>query len=466
MKNLEIWAPPEIDQALVMKYDRPGPRYTSYPTAPHFHERFTGEDRMRAIERSNECAPPTPISLYFHIPFCSSLCRFCGCSVHRTKDRGISAGYIEAVISELKDLGQALGKGRKLEQLHLGGGTPTFIPANLLGKLHDAVFGLFETGASPEIGIELDPRELAESHLEFFGRSRFNRFSIGIQDFDPRVQEAVHRVQDEKLTVGVFEALRKLGHASLSVDLMYGLPLQTARSFSSTIGKVIGLSPDRLAVFNFAYLPDQIPHQRAIDKNLLPSPSEKLEILEMVVGELTSAGYVYIGMDHFARPGDELAVALKERTLHRNFQGYTTKGGCDLFGIGATSISQFSNVYSQNIKDASIYMEAVSSGRSTVMRGLELSGEDLLRRDVINGLMCGSEIRKKEIGQKHGIEFDEFFRDELERLVPMERDGLVSLLADRIEVKPLGRLLVRNIAMVFDSYLDRAGNRVSFSRTV
>ncbi len=466
MKAPETWDPPKIDPEIVLKYDRPGPRYTSYPTAPHFHERFTCEDRIRAIRRSNEIAPPAPLSLYFHIPFCSSLCRFCGCSVHRTKDRGISESYVDALLAELSSLGNLLGKGRKLEQLHWGGGTPTFIPAGLLGKLHDAVFDSFETGTSPEIGIELDPRELGESHFEFLERSRFNRFSIGIQDFDPRVQEAVHRAQDEKATVSVFERLRKLDRASLSVDLMYGLPLQTARSFSSTIGKVIGMAPDRVAVFNFAYIPEQLPHQRTIDAGLLPSPAEKLEILGMVIGELTSAGYVCIGMDHFARPGDELAAALKEGTLHRNFQGYTTKGGCDLFGVGATSISQFSNVYSQNIKDAPRYIEAAVSGRSTVMRGIELTGEDLLRRDVINGLMCRSEVRKNEIEEKHGIEFDMFFKDELENLAPMEKDGLVSLSRYKLEVKPLGRLLVRNIAMVFDAYLNRAGCKATFSRTV
>ncbi len=467
MKAFQPWAAPEMDPALVMKYDMPGPRYTSYPTAPHFHDRFSEEDRLRAIRRSNESVPPAPLSLYFHLPFCSSLCWFCGCSVHRTKDRGISGNYIEALLKELSLLRRALGDGRKLEQAHWGGGTPTFIPADLLEKLHDGMFGMFETGDSPEIGIELDPRELREEYFEFLERSRFNRFSIGIQDFDPKVQEAVHRVQDERATLEAYYRLKRSKEGvSISLDLIYGLPHQTAGSFSSTIERVIEMAPDRIALFNFAYLPELIPHQKAIDRNHLPSPAGKLEILGMAIRDLTSAGYIFIGMDHFARPGDELAVALKERTLHRNFQGYTTKGGCDLFGLGATSISQFAEVYSQNIKDALGYMETAGAGKPTVTRGFELSREDILRREVINRLMCHFSLRKKEIEEKFGIEFDIHFRDALKALEPMAEDGLVSLRSDAIEVDPKGRLLARNIAMSFDAYLNTAGNRTNFSRTV
>jgi len=460
------WDAPSFDAAKILKYDKPGPRYTSYPTAPYFHEGFDERAYREGIAESGAMSPPPPLSLYFHLPFCQSVCWFCGCNVHYTKDRSLSERYIDTMLKELSTLRGLIGKERKVVQVHWGGGTPTFIPAPLLKRLSDGIFSAFETADSPEIGIELDPRALTEEHYRFLEESRFNRFSMGIQDFDPRVQMAVHRTQSEELTFGAFSRLRKMGFNSINVDLIYGLPYQTAESFRYTVRKITELGPDRIAVFNFAYLPELLPHQRAIRSEALPPASEKLRILEMVVETLTSSGYVYIGMDHFARPEDELTAALKNRTLYRNFQGYTTKSGCDLFGVGVTSIGQIGRIYSQNIKKLGPYMESVEAGGLAIMRGLRLTDDDLMRRDIITRLMCHFVLVKKEIEEKYSLDFDAFFAGALEELAPMQEDGLLEMFPDRIEVRPLGRLLVRNIAMAFDGYLKKEGETKRFSRTI
>lgn len=460
------WSAPVFDAEILFKYDKPGPRYTSYPTAPYFSESFTDDSYLEEIVKTNKVESPPPLSFYFHIPFCSSVCWFCGCNVHYTKDRSLSEKYIGTLLKELSNLKKKINEKRKLAQIHWGGGTPTFIPAPLLKKLSDGILSMFELESNAEVGIELDPRALNEDHFAYLKNSFFNRISIGIQDFDPKVQMAIHRSQSEEMTFGTVDKLRKAGFNSINVDLIYGLPYQTAESFSYTVQRVVDLSPDRIAVFNFAYLPELLPHQRAIRREALPAPSEKLKILEMVVEKLTSSGYLYIGMDHFAKPEDELTIALKNRSLYRNFQGYTTKSGCDLYGIGVTSIGQIGRIYSQNIKKLDDYVSAIETRGLAIMRGIKLTDDDILRRDVIMRLMCHFVLYKKEIEAKYSLDFDAFFSGALKELEPMEKDGLLEALSDRIEIKPLGRLLIRNIAMAFDGYLKKEGETKRFSRTI
>ena len=461
----ERWDAPVFDKDMILKYDKPGPRYTSYPTAPYFHTGFDSKAYAEVIEKTNEAPEPPPLSLYFHLPFCKSVCYFCGCNVVFTKDRTLGGLYVDCLLKEMDTLSAKMKLGRQVAQIHWGGGTPTFIPARVLKRLWDGIVARFEILPEAEIGVEIDPREVTEEHLSFFAQSGFNRLSLGIQDFDPQVQKAVHRIQPEELTLHVFNRCRALGFESINVDLIYGLPYQSRDRFADTVDKISAMSPDRIAAFNFAYLPEMIGHQRAIPKEAMPNPSEKLSILEMVVEKFTGSGYVYVGMDHFARPEDELCVALRERTLYRNFQGYTTKAGCDLYGVGVTAIGQVGPCYAQNAKDLKSYQEKIQEAGLAVFRGVLLTEDDLLRRDVITRLMCHFVLYKAEIESQHKIRFDETFADALEALTPMEQDGLVSLRADRIEVNPLGRLLVRNIAMCFDAYLKK-GDAKRFSRTV
>jgi oxygen-independent coproporphyrinogen-3 oxidase len=459
------WDPPVFDTRLILKYDRPGPRYTSYPTAPYFHEGFDAAAYARVVDETNAGASPPPLSLYVHLPFCQSVCYFCGCNVTFTKDRTLGDAYVDAVLKEMDLLASRLAPGRKVMQVHWGGGTPTFIPAPTLARLWKGIAGRFELDPKAEIGVEIDPREVTDAHLDLFAEAGFNRISMGIQDFDPQVQKAVHRIQPEDLTRRVFDRCRSLGMESINVDLIYGLPFQTPERFRATVDTIVDMDPDRIAVFNFAYLPEMIGHQRAIPRDAMPSPEQKLAILEMVASRFVESGYVFVGMDHFAKPGDELVKALKDRTLYRNFQGYTTKAGCDLYGLGVTSIGQVGRCYAQNHKTLADYQRAVTGGGFAVFRGVLLTDDDVLRRDVITRLMCHFVLLKREIEEAYGIAFDEVFAEALEDLKPMEADGLLSLHPDRIEVKPLGRLMVRNIAMPFDAYL-RKGDTKRFSRTV
>lgn len=460
------WDAPVFDKDLILKYDRPGPRYTSYPTAPYFREDFGIAEYRDEIGRTNQPECHMPLSLYFHLPFCRSVCYFCGCNVHFTKDQSLGETYVDHMLLEMKALSAMVRPQRRVAQIHWGGGTPTFLPAPTLRRLFDGIIENFSLADDAEIGVEIDPREVTQDQLEMFAEVGFNRMSMGIQDFDLRVQEAVHRVQSEELTRDVIDRCRQLRFESINIDLIYGLPHQSVDRFQETVDRIVEIGPDRIAVFNFAYLPDMIRHQRAIPSDALPSPLGKLEILEMVVERFTSNGYVFIGMDHFARPDDELTVALKDRTLYRNFQGYTTKAGCDLYGVGATSIGQVGRSYVQNLKEVASYQKAVAESGLAAFRGIRLSDDDILRRDVITRLMCHFVLIKDEVEKEHGIVFDDTFADAIEELRPMERDGLVSLLPDRIEIHPLGRLLVRNVAMAFDAYLKRPGEARRFSRTV
>ena len=444
-----------FDLELIKRYDKSGPRYTSYPTAVQFHEGLA-EPQYQAIAKStNSELARRPLSLYFHIPFCDTVCFYCGCNKIATKDRSKAQPYLDRVYKELEMQAQLFDSDRYVEQLHWGGGTPTFISHEQMHALMAVTrrnFNLRDDD-SGEYSIEIDPREVQSDTIKLLRDLGFNRMSLGAQDFEPVVQKAVNRIQSESVTFSVLEQARDQGFKSISIDLIYGLPLQTVASFERTIDKVIAASPDRLSVFNYAHLPEMFKPQRRINEAELPAPMEKLDILYMAMEKLAAAGYVYIGMDHFAKPDDELAIAQRERTLYRNFQGYSTHADCDLIGIGVTSIGKVGRSYSQNYKDIEAYYNAIDGGHLPVFRGVELDDDDILRRDVITQLMCHFELVPSEIEQVYGLTFSDYFKTEIDDLLVMQRDGLLEVTKDSIRVLPRGRLLIRNICMVFDRYI-------------
>jgi len=455
-----------FDQALIEKYDAAGPRYTSYPTAPQFHEGF-GEAEYRAAAQATN-ASGRPLSLYFHIPFCDTVCFYCACNKIATKDRAMPAPYLQRVHKELEMQGALFDRSRQVEQLHWGGGTPTFISHAEMAELMAATrrhFSLLDDD-SGEYSIEIDPREATAEGIALLRRLGFNRMSLGVQDFDERVQRAVNRIQSEEQTLAVLHAARNQGFRSISIDLMYGLPLQTRDSFRRTLERIIAAGPDRLSVFNYAHLPERFKPQRRIDPAELPAPQEKLEILKMTSERLAEAGYVYIGMDHFARPDDEMAVAQRDGTLYRNFQGYSTHANCDLIGIGVTSIGMVGDTYSQNARELEHYYQRIDAGRLPVFRGYQLSHDDRLRRDVITRLICHFDLDLKGVEERWGVKFADYFAPELAKLQGMAADELVALEPGRIDVMPKGRLLIRNICMVFDQYLATRAEPVKFSRVI
>lgn len=449
---------------MLLKYDRPGPRYTSYPTAPHFEDGFGHAEYSRLLERSAESG--RPLSLYVHIPFCAHRCFFCGCNVTISHDRQWGRRYLPMLAREMEMAAKLLAADRReVVQIHWGGGTPTFLPPEDLTELMQIIRRNFRLADSCEIGVEVDPRECSPAHLDALAAAGVNRLSMGLQELDPQVQEAINRIQTREQTWAVLDGARQRGIESINVDLIYGLPHQTPERFAATLKDVLGMAPDRLALFNFAYLPATFPHQTVIDPQALPSPDTKLRMLEEAIATLTAAGHVFIGMDHFARPEDPLAQALRERTLTRNFQGYTTCGHADLIGFGVSSIGEVGGGYAQNLKTVGEYGAVIQSGHFAACRGLVLSEEDVLRRDVILRLMCQFRLDKRDVERQYGIEdFDRRFAAELAQLAPLADDGLVEIDRDHIEVTPLGRLLVRNIAMSFDAYLGTS--TVRYSRTV
>ncbi|MDH5300768.1 MAG: oxygen-independent coproporphyrinogen III oxidase [Gammaproteobacteria bacterium] len=460
-----------FDEALIRRYDKSGPRYTSYPTAVQFHEGFAEAEyrawAARSNERSRQQTKPTPLSLYFHIPFCDTVCFYCGCNKIATKDRSKAAPYLERVYKEIAMQAELFDKNRVVEQLHWGGGTPTFISPDEMKELMAMTRKHFtladdDTG---EFSIEIDPREVTQDSLQLLRDLGFNRLSLGVQDVSPVVQKAVNRIQPHEVTVAAVEGARKAGFKSISIDLIYGLPLQTAESFNATLNWAIETSPDRLSVFNYAHLPEMFKPQRRINEADLPSPAQKLEILHQTIDKLTAAGYVYIGMDHFAKPDDELAVAQRNGTLYRNFQGYSTHADCDLIAMGVTSIGMVGDSYSQNAKDIETYYADIDAGKLPVFRGVDLDADDVLRRAVITQLICNFVLNMPSMGEKFGINFAEYFATELAELKPMQEDGLISLDADNIKVLPAGHLLIRNICMVFDKYL-RAKKEQRFSKVI
>jgi len=464
MANVKQFVVPVVDEGLILKYDQPGPRYTSYPTAPLFTDRFTAEDLRAEISATNAVPKPPPLSLYFHLPFCESVCFFCGCNVTFTSDRSRPKSYTDVLLQEMDMVAPMLRQDRRVVQLHWGGGTPTFFSPAQLESLFDAITGRFRFADDAELGIEIDPRELTPEHFDVLARCRFNRLSMGVQDFDPEAQKAVNRIQPEELTRRTIQVARDKGFSSISVDLIYGLPYQTEKTFAKTLEAILRINPDRIALFNFAYLPKQIRHQKAIEATALPSPREKLAILSRAIAEFTSAGYRFIGMDHFAKPDDPMCVAQDSGTLYRNFQGYTTHAGCDLFAFGVSAISNVGRTYAQNNKNSREYETVIRSGQLATVRGLRMTDEDLLRRDVIMRLMCDFSLDMRSIGSRWGIDFRRHFAQSLELLRPLESDGLIRIDEALVEVTPAGRLLIRNICMAFDEHLSETS--AQFSRTV
>ncbi len=454
-----------FDLDLIKKYDHAGPRYTSYPTAPQFHDGF-GPEQYREIAQATN-AEGNPLSLYFHIPFCDTVCFYCACNKVVTKDRSQGGTYLARLHKEIALQGALFDRSRVVEQLHWGGGTPTFISHDEMRELMRVTrehFTLLDDDTG-EYSIEIDPREATAESIAILREIGLNRMSLGVQDFDERVQRAVNRLQSEAQTIEVLEAARKEGFRSISVDLMYGLPHQSVASFERTLDRIIEVDPDRLSVFNYAHLPERFMPQRRINMEDVPSPAEKLDILQLTIEKLEQAGYVYIGMDHFARPDDELTIAQRDGTLYRNFQGYSTHANCDLIGLGVTSIGMVGETYSQNVRELEAYYQRIDAGELAVFRGFDLSQDDQIRRDVITRLICHLKLDFGRVESERGIDFADYFEKELGQLKGMVEDGLLELDEQGIQVLPRGRLLIRNICMVFDYYLAQK-SEVKFSRVI
>lgn len=454
-----------FDPELIRRYDKAGPRYTSYPTAVQFHEGFAEREYKDYAINSN--ASGQPLSLYFHLPFCDTICFYCACNKIITKNRKHSAPYLQHLYKEIAMQATLFDQLRPVTQLHWGGGTPTFLSHAEMRELMTETGRYFKLldDDSGEYSIEIDPREADTTTVNVLRELGFNRISLGVQDFDPKVQKAVNRIQSEAETEEVIVAARDAGFHSVSVDLMYGLPLQSVETFEQTLDKVIAMSPDRLSVFNYAHLPQMFKTQRQINEDELPAPEVKLAILQLSVQRLTDAGYVYIGMDHFAKPEDELALAQENGTLYRNFQGYSTQSECDLIAMGVTSISKIGNSYSQNVKTMAEYEKCIDSGHLPMFRGIGLNNDDVLRRHVITQLICHFSLDKQKVEEEFGINFADYFEIEMQDLQQLQEDGLVELTNNLINVTPAGKFLIRNVCMVFDRYLREAGEK-RFSKVI
>jgi len=460
-------SPIAVSVDLLNKYNQPGPRYTSYPTAPEWNDDF-GETNLRAAFREANLKPrPAPVSLYFHIPFCESLCLYCGCNVVINKRHEVASPYLEHLKREIDWVSAEVNNSRPVEQLHWGGGTPTYLSPPQIEDLFGYIKQRFFISSAAEISIEIDPRATSDEHCRTLRNVGFNRLSMGIQDFDPLVQKTINRIQPYEDTKRTFDYCRELGFESINIDLIYGLPHQTAESFADTVDKIITMNPDRIAVFSYAHVP-WMKKQQGSFARFLPEGVEKFRIFTHAIRKLTDSGYRYIGLDHFARMNDEISRAQDNRTLHRNFQGYTTKAGCDLYAMGVSSISSLDDVYAQNCRDLVGYYTSIEAGHWPVMRGLQISTEDKLRRSIINRILCHAVLVKSEIEKDFGVSFDDHFAEEIIDLRLLERDGLVHMTNELIEVTPVGRIFIRNIAMVFDEYLkrERSAPTQIFSRTL
>jgi len=441
-----------VGEEFLARYNRPGPRYTSYPTAPVWNDSFGPDDLERVHEEAERAL--SPVSLYMHIPFCESLCLFCACNVIIQKDKRVAPPYLSVLKQEMERVSRSVSKQREVVQFHWGGGTPTYLTPEQIEDLFGAVRARFTFAADAEIGIEVDPRVTSREHLEILRRLGFNRLSMGIQDFHAEVQKAIHRVQPFELTRDLLFAARELGFDSINVDLIYGLPYQTPERFAHTVDQILELAPDRVALFSYAHVP-WLKKQQGSFAAHLPEGMQKFEIFRTGLLKFVEAGYLYIGMDHFAKPGDELAISQQKRTLHRNFQGYTTKAGADLYGMGVTAISGIQNAYAQNHRELAAWEKSVVERGIATMRGYRLSEDDRLRRAVISRLLCHTVVIKEEIAREYGIDFDAYFADELARLEASREDGLVLLEPREIRTTWLGRIFIRNLAMVFDPYLEK-----------
>jgi len=459
-----------IDPELLRRYDRPGPRYTSYPTAPQFSASFGEAELREAAQSSNGDPIPRRLSLYVHVPFCLSPCFYCGCNRIITRDLTRADSYLARLYREIDLTAGLFDRDREVIQLHFGGGTPNFLSPAQLREVVDTLRRQFHFSDSPQrdISIELDPRFISPADVAELADIGFNRASLGVQDFDPLVQEAVNRIQSVEQTVAVIEACRASGFRSVNVDLIYGLPKQNQEGFARTLDTVVAVRPDRIAVYSYAHLPELFKAQKQIEAADLPTAEAKLGLLQLAIEKLTAAGYVYIGMDHFALPDDELAQAQARGGLHRNFMGYTTHSDSDLIGLGVSAISHIGDSFSQNPRDLISWQGAIDDGRLPVFRGMRLSEDDQLRADLIQRLMCQGEVPVAALERRYAIDFKAYFADSLERLQPLEADGLVRIEPDRITVTSQGRLLLRNIAMCFDKYLDKpvAVTAPRFSRAI
>ncbi len=459
--NLIKW-----DLDLIKRYDLSGPRYTSYPTAVQFDPELSADDLVTKGQTTADLN--APLSLYVHIPFCAHVCYYCACNKVITRNRKKAQPYLDTLYKEMAQLSQWYSNDRTVTQLHWGGGTPTFISHEQMVELMAQMrknFKLLDDD-SGDYSIEIDPREASIETIKVLREIGFNRISLGLQDIDPKVQEAVNRVQSVEQTSAILEEARRLGFRSLNLDLIYGLPYQTLDGFNATLDKVIEMDPDRLSVFNYAHLPDRFRPQRHIQEETLPSPETKLAILESTINKLLKAGYVYIGMDHFAKPDDELAIAQRTGNLHRNFQGYTTHSECDLVAMGVSAISQIGSVYYQNEHEIQAYSGAVETSDRAIKRGVALTQDDIIRRHVITQLICHFELEKHPVEKLYGINFDEYFADAQRELSAFTQDGLIAMDKNKITVSPAGRLLIRRICMAFDAYIPKDQSSQRFSRII
>ena len=455
--------PFSVPRDLLDRYNQAGPRYTSYPTVPEWSAGFGPEETFAALDANREQRAGVPLSLYVHVPFCSKLCYYCGCNIHLARDHALVDRYLDAVDREVGTIAEHVGGQRPVVQLHWGGGTPTHLDPDQIRRLFGSLTRRFDLAPDAEVSIEVHPAVTTPTQMETLAELGFNRISMGVQDFDPEVQKAVHRIQPFEMTRDLVELSRRLGFVSVNLDLMYGLPHQSPERFAATLEKTMAIRPDRIALFNYAHLPALYRHQRALKD--LPGPELKLALLETAVDTFLAHGYRYIGLDHFALPDNELVRAVEDRTLRRNFMGYTTCADSDLLAFGMSAISELAGAYFQNQRKLVDYLADVESGRLPVVRGMNLSADDQLRRDVIFSLACLGSVDKARIAEHHGISFDTTFAGELAALEPMAADGLLDLRDDRIEIQPRGQLLVRNVCMVFDSYLRATPGR-TFSRTI
>jgi len=457
-----------FDLELIHKYNKSGPRYTSYPTAVQFGPELSDSRYQQIARATNEDPIPRPLSLYFHIPFCDTVCFYCACNKVATKNHALAGPYLEHMYRELALQSKLFDSDRQVEQLHWGGGTPTFLSHDEIYELMSVIRQNFHLAddRTGEFSIEVDPRETDAKTVALLREVGFNRMSIGVQDFDPVVQQAVNRIQPREVTLETLQSARQQGFRSINLDLIYGLPRQTIESFFRTMEEIIDLKPDRLSIFNYAHLPERFKPQRRIQARDLPSAADKLQILQNTIHQLTDAGYIFIGMDHFARPDDELVLAQQEGRLHRNFQGYSTHAGCDLVGIGATSIGMVGDSYSQNLHRIDEYNARIDSERLAVYHGIELNRDDLIRREVITQLMCHFTLQTNTLSESLGIDFWDYFSSEKTALLPMQQDGMIAIHSEGIRVTPRGRLLIRNICMVFDHYLSQQDNIKRFSRVI
>ena len=455
-----------FDTDLIVRYGGRGPRYTSYPTALQFNESLTAGDYQRQARASNDS--DVPLSLYVHIPFCHSLCYYCGCNKIVTHNQVRVDRYIEMLYREIEMQAELFDKSRKIEQLHFGGGTPTYLDKEQLGELLTKLRGAFNFDESDdrEFSIEVDPRTVDADRIRHLAELGFNRLSLGIQDFEPVVMEAVNRTQTPDEVQALVDSAINAGFGSISFDLIYGLPHQTVESFNRTLDIVIGMKPDRLAVYNYAHLPQRFKGQRMINADNIPLPETKLELLHHTIDKLCAAGYVYIGMDHFALPDDELVQARLDGTLQRNFQGYSTHRQCDLVSLGVSGISDIGNMYAQNAITTMEYEKIIESGEFPIKKGILVDDDDLLRAEVIQALMCYDRLSFDDFGARHNIDFREYFSDEIKRLAPLADDDLIELDGSGVVITQKGRLLLRNIAMTFDRYINLEEDESRFSKAI